>query len=103
MSVIYRSPSKNINEFEVFLSNMEKLLSDINKRKPLLVGSSLHLNCHHHIVHSRFDLNIYYPPPYQRLMWDYKRQIQQGSEKLLIWLTGRGPLMKTILMQNSLH
>ena len=36
MSVIYRSPSKNINEFEVFLSNMEKLLSDINKRKSSL-------------------------------------------------------------------
>ena len=36
MSVIYRSPRQNNNEFEVFLSNMEKLLSDINKRKLFL-------------------------------------------------------------------
>ena len=35
-SVICRSSSQNNNEFEVFLSNMEKLLSDINKRKPSL-------------------------------------------------------------------
>ena len=36
VSVLYRSPSQNNNEFEVFLSNMEKLLSDINKCKPSL-------------------------------------------------------------------
>ena len=142
VSVIYRSPSQNNNEFEVFLSIMEKLLSDINKRKPsssVITGdfnarssywwckdinttegsnlfsltssngfshlinepthiqpnssscidliltdqpnlsmnsgvhSSLHPNCHHHIVHSRFNPNIYYLPPYQRLIWDYKK------------------------------
>ena len=36
MSVIYRSPSQSNNEFESFLSNLEKLLSDINNRKPTL-------------------------------------------------------------------
>ena len=35
-SVIYRSPSQNSNQFELFLSNLENLLSDINKRKPSL-------------------------------------------------------------------
>ena len=25
------------------------------------------------IVHSSCNLNIYYPPPYQRLIWDYKK------------------------------
>ena len=43
----------------------------------LLVNSGvhafLHPNCHHHIVHSSFNLNIYYPPSYQRLIWDYKK------------------------------
>ena len=34
--VIYRSPSQNISEFELFLSNFEKILSDINERKPFL-------------------------------------------------------------------
>ena len=34
VSVIYRFPSQNDSEFDLFLSNFEKLLSDINKRKP---------------------------------------------------------------------
>ena len=37
------------------------------------VHASLHANCHHQIVYSRFNLDIYYPPPYQRLIWDYKK------------------------------
>ena len=37
------------------------------------VHGSLHPNCHHQIVYSRFNLDIYYPPPYQRLIWDYKK------------------------------
>ena len=36
VSVIYRSPSQNNSEFDLFLSNFEKLLIDINKRKPFL-------------------------------------------------------------------
>ena len=36
VSVIYRSPSQSINEFDLFLSNLEKLVSDINNRKPAL-------------------------------------------------------------------
>ena len=50
------------------------------------VHSSLHPNCHHHIVHSRFNLNIYYPLPYQRLIWDYKKadstKIRKALEKV---------------------
>ena len=33
----------------------------------------MHPNCHHQIVHSSFNLNIYYLPPYQRLIWDYNK------------------------------
>ena len=29
------------------------------------VRASLHPNCHHQILHSRNNLNIYYPQPYQ--------------------------------------
>ena len=36
VSVIYRSPSQNNSEFDLFLSNFEKLLSDVSKRKPSL-------------------------------------------------------------------
>ena len=34
VSIIYRSPSHNNNEFELVLSNFEQLLNDVNKRKP---------------------------------------------------------------------
>ena len=134
VSVIYRSPSQNNGEFDLFLSNFKKLLNDMNERKPFLsvitgdfnarssswwpediytieelklfsltssnefsqlinepthiqtgssscifliftnqpnllvnsgVHASLHLNCHHQIIHSSFNLNIFYTPPYQ--------------------------------------
>ena len=32
------------------------------------VRSSLHPNCHHQIIYSTFNLNIFYPLPYQRLV-----------------------------------
>ena len=34
VSVIYRYPSQNNSEFDLFLSNFEKLLSDIQECKP---------------------------------------------------------------------
>ena len=139
---IYRSPNQNKNDFDLFLTNFEQLLGEINNHKPYLsiitgdfnarssswwseditntegfnlfsltssngfsqlinkpthtqgsssscidliftnqenlsvnsgVHASLHPNCHHQIVHSSFNLNIYYPPPYQRLIWDYNK------------------------------
>ena len=48
------------------------------------VHASLHPNCHHHIVHCSFNLNIYYPPPYQRLIWDYKKADAKVIRKSLI-------------------
>ena len=36
VSVIYRSPSQNSNQFELFLSKLKNFLSDINKCKPSL-------------------------------------------------------------------
>ena len=36
------------------------------------VHSSLHPNCHHKIIHSKFNLKIFYPPPYERVVWHYQ-------------------------------
>ena len=47
------------------------------------VHSSLHPNSHHQIVHSSFNLDIYYPPPYQRLIWDYKKADSTNIRKAL--------------------
>ena len=34
---------------------------------------SLHSNCHHQIVFAKFNLSIFYPPPYERTVWYYER------------------------------
>ena len=47
------------------------------------VHSSLHPYCHHQIIYSSFNLNIYYPPPYQRLVWDYKKANSTSIRKAL--------------------
>ena len=36
VSVIYHSPSQNNDKFDIFLSNFQKLLNDINNHKPSL-------------------------------------------------------------------
>ena len=35
------------------------------------VHSSLHPNCHHQITYAKFNLKIYYPPPYEQEIWHY--------------------------------
>ena len=37
------------------------------------VHSSLHANCHHQIVFAKFDLKVYYLPPYEREVWHYQQ------------------------------
>ena len=37
------------------------------------VHSSLHPNCHHQITYAKFNLKVYYPPPYEREIWHYNQ------------------------------
>ena len=50
------------------------------------VHPSLHTNCHHQIVYCKLNLNIKFPPPYERLVWDYNKadaeKIQKSIEKV---------------------
>ena len=39
------------------------------------IHSSLHSNCHHQIVFAKFNLSIFYPPPYERTVWYYERTV----------------------------
>ena len=34
---------------------------------------SLHPNCHHQIIHCKINLQVEYPPPYQRHVWNYAK------------------------------
>ena len=37
------------------------------------VHHSLHQNCHHQIIFAKFNLKVYYPPPYERTMFHYSQ------------------------------
>ena len=70
--------SQLINELTHIQRNSSSCIDLIFTDRPNLavnsgVHSSLHPNCHHQVVHGSFNLNISYPPPYQRLIWDYKK------------------------------
>ena len=36
------------------------------------VHSSIHSNCHHQIIHAKYNFKIFYPPPYERVVWHYQ-------------------------------
>ena len=46
---------------------------------------SLHSNYHHQIAYAKFNLKIYYPPPYEREIWYYQKantdQIRKAIEQ----------------------
>ena len=55
------------------LSNSSSCIDVIFTDQPNLVVDSgahpsLHPNCHHQITLSRYNLNVEYPPPYERLV-----------------------------------
>ena len=149
---LYRSPSQNPDEFELFLTNLENLLADITNRNlhfMLLLGDfnaksktwfindqssrestqlesvtslygmkqlisepahvlenssssidlnftnqsnlimdagvhhSLHSKCHHQVIYAELNLQIEYPPPYTREIWDYgKAQFDQINKAI---------------------
>ena len=41
------------------------------------IHPSLHENCYHQIIYSKFDSRIFYPLPYGRTVWHYQ---QAGTE-----------------------
>ena len=45
------------------------------------VHPSLHQNCHHQIVYSKFNLKIEYPPPYERRFWNYSKANEECIRK----------------------
>ena len=80
--------SQLINEPTHIQTNSSSCIDLIFTNQPNLyvnsgVHSSLHNNCHHQIVYSTFNLNIYYAPPYQRLVWDYKKADEKSIRKAL--------------------
>ena len=66
-----------INEPTHLLQNSSSCTDLIFRSQPKIVVESdvhpsLHPNCHHQIIFAKFNLKIYYPPPYLREVWHYK-------------------------------
>ena len=77
-----------INELTRIQTNSSSCIDLIFTNQPNLsvdsgVRSFLHPNCNHQIVHASFNLDIYYPSPYQRLIWDYKKADSTNIRKAL--------------------
>ena len=43
--------------------------------------ASLNSKCHDHITHWKLNLNIEYPPPYERLVWDDRKTNIESIQK----------------------
>ena len=66
-----------INEATHILNNSSSCIDLIFTSQPNLVTesgvhSSLHENCHYQITYVKFNLNVIYPPSYEREVWHYK-------------------------------
>ena len=60
------------------LSNSTSCIDLIFTNQPNLVVDSgthpsLHLGCHHQIIHCNINLQFEYPPPYQRHVWSFAK------------------------------
>ena len=64
------------------------------------VHASLHPNRHHQIAHANFNLHITYPPPYQRMIWDYKKADTSSIRKALDLINWENFLAIRILTHN---
>ena len=60
---------------DLILTNQPNLVIDSG------VHPSLHTNCHHKIVYCKLNLNIKFPPPYERLVWHYNKADTEKVKK----------------------
>ena len=63
------------------------------------VHPSLHSNCHYQIVYVKFNLNVSYPPSYERNEWHFSRANSDQIKKPLTYSIGNLHLI--ILMSMS--
>ena len=78
---------QSIPEPTPILKNSSSCIDLIFTDQPNLVTNSgthpsLHPNCHH-ITFCKINLKITYPPPYRRLVWDFKRANISSIRKVI--------------------
>ena len=60
-------PNSPSSYFDLIFTSQPNLVMEFG------IYSSLHSNCHPHIVFTKFNLSISYPPSYERTVWYYER------------------------------
>ena len=66
------------------------------------VHSSLHVNCHHQITFCKLTLKIVFHPPYEHLVWNYKKAGVTEIRKHYILLNGTLIFLIKAFMTKSL-
>ena len=77
-----------VNEPSHILPHSSSCIDLIFTDQPSLVVSSgahpsLRGNCHHQITYCKLNLKIEYPPPYQRLVWNFKKAKNTSIRKAI--------------------
>ena len=80
--------SQVINEPTHILDNSKSCIDLIFTSQPNMimdsgVHPSLHSNCHHQIIYAKFDLKVFYPPPYERTVWHFSRANSDHIKKAI--------------------
>ena len=47
------------------------------------VHPSLHSSCHHQIIYAKFNLKVFYPPPYERTVWHFSQANSDHIKKAI--------------------
>ena len=67
----------SVSCIDLIFTNQPNLVTDSG------VHPLLHTNCHHQIVSCKLNLNIKFPPPYECLVWDYKKANTEKIKKTI--------------------
>ena len=66
------------------------------------VHPSLHPQCHHQVIYAIIEFKIYFPPPYQRLVWDYSKADTEAIDSVIAhfdWATA----FSTLNVDDQVH
>ena len=70
LSQVINKPTHIFQHFssciDLLFTNQQNLITDLG------VHPSLHSNCYHQIIYGKFNLKVFYPPPYERHIWHYE-------------------------------
>ena len=70
LSQVVNKPTHFFQNFnsciDLLFTNQNNLITDSG------VHPSLRSNCHHQIIYGKFNLKVFYPPPYERNVWYYE-------------------------------